>query len=30
MKILFVDDDAIARRSIPARIHWEDYGWEFL
>lgn len=30
MKILFVDDDAIARKSIPSRVHWEEYGWEFL
>lgn len=30
MKVLFVDDDAIARKSIPGRIPWEKYGWEFL
>jgi len=30
MKILFVDDDAIARKSIARRIPWASYGWELL
>lgn len=30
MKILFVDDDAIARKSIASRIPWATYGWELL
>lgn len=28
IKILFVDDDAIARRSIGNRIDWTTHGWE--
>lgn len=30
MKILFVDDDAIARKSMAVRIPWEKYGWELM
>lgn len=30
MKILFVDDDAIARKNIIIRIPWKQYGWELL
>lgn len=30
MKILFVDDDAIARKSIANRIPWAKYGWDLL
>jgi len=30
MKILFVDDDAIARKSIVNRVPWERYGWELI
>lgn len=30
MKVLFVDDDAIARKSIPSRIPWKQHGWEFM
>ena len=29
-KILFVDDDAIIRRGISAKINWEENGWELL
>lgn len=29
-KILFVDDDAIARRNIAAKIDWAAYGWELV
>lgn len=29
-KILFVDDDAIIRRGIAAKIHWEENGWELI
>ena len=29
-KILFVDDDAIIRRTLPGRIPWETYGWELM
>ena len=30
MKILFVDDDTIARKSMAVRIPWEKYGWELM
>lgn len=30
MKILFVDDDAIARKSISTRIPWAKYHWELM
>ena len=30
MKILFVDDDAIARKNMVNRIPWASYGWELL
>lgn len=30
MKILFVDDDAVARKNIVNRIPWDRYGWELL
>ncbi len=30
LKILFVDDDAIARRSIAAKLDWTAYGWELV
>lgn len=29
-KILFVDDDAIARRSMISKIKWNLYGWELM
>lgn len=29
-KILFVDDDAIARRNIATKIDWASYGWELV
>ena len=29
-KILFVDDDAIARRNIENRIHWAQNGMELI
>lgn len=29
-KILFVDDDAIARRNIEDKIDWAAYGWELI
>ena len=29
-KIMFVDDDAIIRRSIANKIDWESYGWELV
>lgn len=28
IKILFVDDDAIARQSIETRIPWKNFGWD--
>lgn len=30
MKILFNDDDVIARKNIEKRIPWEQYGWELI
>lgn len=30
MRILFVDDDAVARKNIVHRIPWHKYGWELL
>lgn len=29
-KIMFVDDDAIARRNIVTKINWEEHGWELI
>ena len=29
-KIMFVDDDAIIRRSIANKIDWKSYGWELV
>ena len=29
-KILFVDDDAIARRNIRTKIDWKSYNWELI
>lgn len=29
-KILFVDDDAIIRRSIVSKIDWKSYGWDLI
>lgn len=29
-KIMFVDDDAIIRRSIVNKIDWKNYGWELV
>lgn len=29
-KIMFVDDDAIIRRSIADKIEWKKYGWELV
>ncbi len=30
MKILFVDDDAIARRGIVSKLDWKAWGWELI
>lgn len=30
LKILFVDDDAIARRNIPRKINWVEYNWQLI
>ncbi|WP_312426441.1 response regulator transcription factor [Lacrimispora sp.] len=30
LKILFVDDDAIARRNMAQRIDWNAYGWNLV
>ena len=30
LKILFVDDDAIARRSMTSKIEWNLYGWDLI
>lgn len=30
MKLLFVDDDAIARRNMVQRIAWNEYGWDLV
>lgn len=30
LKILFVDDDAIARKNMFQRIDWKAYGWELI
>lgn len=30
LKILFVDDDAVARRNMAQRIDWNDLGWDLV
>lgn len=30
LKILFVDDDMIARQNMEKRLNWEEYGWELV
>ena len=30
LKILFVDDDVIARQNMEKRINWKEYGWELV
>lgn len=30
MRILFVDDDVIARRSIESKLDWSKFGWELV
>lgn len=30
LKILFVDDDVIARRNMAQRLDWNSYGWELV
>ena len=30
LKILFVDDDAVARRNMAQRIDWNTLGWNLV